>query len=136
MVIRVHDIPGEHRIQVQVPDIPASQATDYVAQFVAPFDCNVVEMAIVPADDIVGDATNTVNFNVDGPSGATEVANLDVGSGVTLSAATRNKMTISASGGEVALDQGQTLRLECEEVGTGQAADIKGLVWEVVIEAK
>lgn len=134
MVNRVHDIPGDHKDSIPMA-VGASAATGYgAAYWVAPFDCFVTDIQIQSEDAITGHGTNTHNFNADGPSNATEIANLDLGAASNLVAFTDRSLAGLASGG-VSFSEGEAIRMEGEEVGTGQAG-AHDYVWTVTYRGR
>lgn len=117
----LHDIPGTHVDTVPFDPIASSAATNYVAVWIAPFRCKVTAIKVVCTDAVTGANTNTVHFNADGPSATTEIGNLDLTSGVDLTAGVPRALTMAAS---VNFAAGESLRLEQEEIGTGLGAAI------------
>lgn len=117
----VHDIPGTHKAVVATPIIASSAATNYIAVWTAPFKCTVTGLKFVCTDAVTGADTNTVHLNVDGPSAATEVGNIDLTDGIDLVAGVASALTMAAN---VSMTEDQSLRLEAEEVGTGLGAAI------------
>lgn len=119
MVTRLHDVIGSHIDQVGPIAVGASAATAYVAAWRAPFACSVIECYVISLDAVTGDNTNTHNFNVDGfDAGTTERGNLDLATGTNLAAGTPSAFSFV----DLSATAGQVLRLEAEEIGTGQAA--------------
>ncbi len=120
-MLSVHDIPGEHQLQVAAIAHAAATATEPIAQIRAPFKCVVTEVGFIPNTASTGDNTNTTNLNViDRGTGAgtTEIANKDLVSGENLVA---NTPKVIGTGLSVAMDEGDVLSLVAEKVGSGVA---------------
>ena len=117
-----HDIPGDHVHQVIIDPIAAGDATELQSLFVAPFTCKITGVTITPDAAATGDNTNTKNLNIhnrgQAGAGTTEIANLDLVTGVDLVA--RDEKTIG-SGMSSAVASGDVIALQVEQVGTGVA---------------
>ncbi|MFQ5638222.1 MAG: hypothetical protein ACE5IR_09550 [bacterium] len=122
-MINIHDIPGEHRVQIGTPIVASSAATNYIAVLTVPFACTVTGIDFVCTDAVTGANTNTVHLNVDNSAG-TEIANIDLVSGTDLTAGTASALTLTSTSANLDLAAGATLRLEAEEIGTGLGAAI------------
>lgn len=109
-----------------VAAVLAATATQQDPIFIAPCACKVTAVSIVPQAASTGDNTNTKNLNVinkgsDG-TGTTEVANLDLATGVNLVAFDEKAIPLNATyTNGVSLSEGDVLSLQTEKVGTGVA---------------
>ena len=123
-------IPGWHAHQCSFERVIASESTKRIPIFVAPFRCELGEVALINSTAVSGRATNYVNFNLinGGAEGAgtTELAARDLASGTDLDAG-KTLLLDATSSGEVFLSAGDILELESEEAGNGLAADINQL---------
>lgn len=110
---------GTQKHQAAVQAHAAATATETVVVFSAPHACKVTAVYINPATGSTGNDTNTTNLNlITGAS--TEIANLDLPTGVNLTANTDNTI---ASGLTTTLAAGAALKLQFEKVGTGVLVD-------------
>ena len=116
--MRYHDFVDTITKCIKVPAQAADAATAYVAVWRAPYKCRVTGMGYVPIAAVTGADTESRNLNVDLGSTGAEVANIDLELGTDLTAKDDNALTITASGGYVDLEEGATLLLESELVGT------------------
>jgi hypothetical protein len=92
--------------------------------FIAPCKCRVVGIEFASDAAITGDNTNTTNVNIKDKGsagvGTTEVANLDYPTGVAAIALDRNSIPLNTTYTDgVDMDEGDTLTVEYEKVGTG-----------------
>jgi hypothetical protein len=118
---------GKRAQQGFIPTVAAVTATYEAALFCAPQKCRVTQVDFVPRTAVTGNDTNTKNLNVifkngDG-SGSTEVGNLDLPTGVNLTALDLKNIPLNAiyltSG--VEMEAGDVLTLQFEEVNSGVA---------------
>lgn len=115
----LHDIPGDHLVQVAAIAHLAATATEDIALIHIPFACKIVEAGFVPAAAVTGVNTNTTNLNVinrESGAGVTELANYDLIAGNNLAAATPKVISAAPS---TLLAAGATIALQAEKVGTG-----------------
>ena len=115
----LHDTPGPHRDQLTVY-IPASDADGYKACWVAPFNCTITGMWAASSVTITGDATNTYNFDIDGPDSTTEIGNIDLGAASNITTLVPVAFTMAA---DVNVDAEAVISFYVDEIGTGQAGD-------------
>lgn len=115
--MKFHDLVGSISRNIKVPAQAADAATAYVAAFRAPYKCRVTALGYVPIAAVTGQDTESRNLNVDLAAG-TEVANLDLANGTNMAAKALTAIPITATGGYIDLEEGATLRLESELVGT------------------
>ena len=122
---------GWHSHQATYSQVVAGEATVRRPIFVAPFNCELGEVALINSTAVTGANTNTVHFNLinGGAEGAgtTELATRDLVSGTNL-AVGKTLLLDATSSGEVFLTAGDILELETEEIGNGIGADINELV--------
>lgn len=111
--------------QAHVAQIAAATATRKDPIFTAPRKCIVREVSVVSQAAVTGNNTNTKNLNiVDAGSagvGTTEIANLDLVTGVNITALDEVNVPLNATylvPGRT-LAAGDVLVLETELVGTG-----------------
>ena len=106
--------------------------------FVAPFNCELGEVALINSTAVSGANTNTVHYNLinGGAEGAgtTELATRDLVSGTDL-AVGKTLLLDATSSGEVFMTAGDILELETEEVGNGLGADINEILVYVAFRA-
>ena len=118
---------GWHIHQATYSQVVAGEATVRRPIFVAPFNCELGEVAIINSTAVSGANTNTVHYNlVNGGAegaGTTELATRDLVSGTDLSVG-KTVLQDATSSGEVFLTAGDIVELETEEVGNGLGADI------------
>ena len=118
---------GWHIHQVTYAQVVDNEATVRRPIFVAPFNCELGEVAIINSTAVSGANTNTVHYNlVNGGAegaGTTELATRDLVSGTDLSVG-KTVLLDATSSGEVFLTAGDIVELETEEVGNGLGADI------------
>lgn len=122
-------IPGWHVSQIGYPRVASSQTTRRAPIFVAPFDCELGEVAIINSLLVSGANTNTVHLNlIDGGAegaGTAQLASRDLISGTDLIVGkTLLFDNIQGASAEIFLSQGDMLELEAEEIGTGLGVDI------------
>jgi hypothetical protein len=122
------------------PRVTSSMATFRVPIFVAPFDVEIGEVALINSTIVTGANTNTVHLNlIDGGAegaGTTEVATRDLISGTDLIVGkTLLFDNIQGASAERFLAGGSFLELEAEEIGTGLGADIDEFMIIVVFRA-
>ena len=122
---------GWHSHQATYSQVVAGEATVRRPIFVAPFNCELGEVALINSTAVTGANTNTVHFNLinGGAEGAgtTELATRDLVSGTNL-AVGKTLLLDATSSGEVFLTAGDILELETEEVGNGLGADINEIL--------
>ena len=133
-------IPGWHVDQVAYPQVVSSEATVRRPLWVAPFNCELGEVALINSTAVTGANTNTVHFNlIDGGAegaGTTELATRDLVSGTDLDVGkTLLYDNIQGASATLFMTQGDILELESEEVGTGLGSDINELLILVVYRA-
>ena len=118
---------GWHIHQATYSQVVAGEATVRRPIFVAPFNRELGEVAIINSTAVSGANTNTVHYNlVNGGAegaGTTELATRDLVSGTDLSVG-KTVLLDATSSGEVFLTAGDIVELETEEVGNGLGADI------------
>ena len=118
---------GWHIHQVTYAQVVDNEATVRRPIFVAPFNCELGEVALFNSTAVTGANTNTVHYNlVNGGAegaGTTELATRDLVSGTDLSVG-KTVLLDATSSGEVFLTAGDIVELETEEVGNGLGADI------------
>ena len=122
---------GWHSHQATYSQVVAGEATVRRPIFVAPFNCELGEVALINSTAVSGANTNTVHYNLinGGAEGAgtTELATRDLVSGTDLSVG-KTLLLDATSSGEVFLTAGDILELETEEVGNGLGADINEII--------
>ena len=122
---------GWHSHQATYSQVVAGEATVRRPIFVAPFNCELGEVALINSTAVTGANTNTVHFNLinGGAEGAgtTELATRDLVSGTNL-AVGKTLLLDATSSGEVFLTAGDILELETEEIGNGLGADINEIL--------
>ena len=125
-------LAGVHKHSQKVPAHAAATATEQWPCFFAPFPCIVTGCKVVPQTAATGDNTNTTNLNLISKgaagSGTTELANLDLVTGVNLTAYADSSLTVTGTLAQRTLAEGDVLTLQHEKVGTGVA------VGEVIVE--
>lgn len=131
---------GWQVVQVAYGQIVSSEATVRKPIFVAPFDCELGEVALINSTLVTGANTNTVHYNlIDGGAegaGTTELATIDLVSGTDLIVGkTLLFDNIQGASAEIFLSQGDILELESEEIGTGLGADINEILIYIVFRA-
>lgn len=118
----LRDIPGEHSQQVSLNAVAAADATEEQIIFVAPEDCRLKEVAIIPNAAVTGNTTNTKHLNVlnkgSGGAGTTELGNLDLATGTNLADSDRQVIVTSLT---TDLTKGDVIALEIEDQGSGVA---------------
>jgi hypothetical protein len=132
----VHDIPGEHQFQVPIPAAAAADATAYLCGFRVPFKCTLVSVRYIPVTgNQVGVDTNTNHLNVDNQDHATpntEIANLDLTAAAgTVTGGDAKDFTLSATSADLALAEGDVLRVEREKIGTGTTLAAGNIVFTI-----
>ena len=122
----IHDLPGDIKLFVPFPDVAAATVTSYVGNVVIPYDGYITAMGVTANAAVTGDNSNTKNINIDTFSAGTasEVANLDLPTGVNLVAGTQKAITVST---KITVSAGQLLSIEFEKVGNGVAITSGGL---------
>lgn len=117
-----YDVPGTHDKLANIPAIAAAAATENHVVFVAPVNCKVTAVKVIPGAAITGANTNTKHLNLidrgTNGAGTTELAARDLVLGTDLGVA---GVTLYAPAGGLAVNQGNQLALAVEEIGTGQA---------------
>ena len=118
--------------------VVASEATVRRPVFVAPFNCELGEVALINSTAVSGANTNTVHYNLinGGAEGAgtAEIGTRDLVSGTDLSVG-KTLLLDATSSGEVFMTAGDILELETEEVGNGLGADINEILVYVAFRA-
>ncbi len=122
------------------PLVASSAATIRFPIFVAPFNCELGEISVITSILFSGADTNTVHLNViDGGAegaGTTQIANLDLTSGVDLAIGKTLLMDqIQGASASVFLSAGDIVELEVEEIGTGNAAALPNLLLGIIFRA-
>ena len=116
------DIPGTIPIEKYVPSHAAATATEVVAEpFRAPFKGTIVGFGFIPLAAVTGDDTNRTNINIlnkgtDGSTGAAEITNLDLATGVNLVAFDEKVIPLAAN---YEVIEGQVIVLQHEKVASG-----------------
>ena len=132
-------ISGIHHSLVPFRIVTSSEGTFREPVFVAPFDCEIKEVSIIASTAVAGAATNFVALNlIDGGAegaGTSEIANLDIDSGVTLAAGKTQLFDGSTVALEHFLSQGDILELEAEENGTGDGIDMPEMIIYIAYRA-
>lgn len=123
---RVHDIPGPISATASVIAVAAATTTVVYDIFRAPDAVKITKIEIVPQAAVTGNDSNTKYLNVlDGGAagtGTTEVANLDLATGVNLVALDGKNIPLNATyASGCVMAEGDTLLLQIEKVGTGVA---------------
>lgn len=127
-----HTMFGEYYITAYVPPIIAGAATQEDPLFLAPVNCVLLGVAIVPQASVVGATGTCKNLNLVDKGlagiGAVEFGNLDLVTGVNLTAfdATAIPVTATAGSAGYVLHAGDVVTLQTELVGGGVA--MPGLV--------
>lgn len=114
----------------------AATATEERVIFIAPCKCRVVGIEFASDVAITGDNTNTTNVNIKDKGaagvGTTEVANLDFPTGVAAIALDRNNVPLNTTYvNGVDMDEGDTLTVEYEKVGTGGTVAIGPSLFQI-----
>jgi len=120
--MRYHDFIDTITKCVMVPAQAADAPTAYVAIWRAPYKCRVTGLGYVPIAGVTGQDTESRNLNVDLGSTKAEQANLDLEAGTNLTAKDDNAIPITVAAGYIDLEEGDTLILESELVGTSGLA--------------
>ena len=122
---------GWHIHQATYSQVVAGEATVRRPIFVAPFNCELGEVALINSTAVTGANTNTVHYNLinGGAEGAgtAELATRDLVSGTNL-AVGKTLLLDATSSGEVFMTAGDILELETEEIGNGLGADINEIL--------
>ena len=130
---------GDHVAQSKFRRVISSEATFREPIFVAPFDCELRQVAIVASTAVAGAATNFVALNLinGGPEGAgtAELANQDYDNTLNLVLGKSILFSGITLATEIFLDQGDILELEAEENGTGDATDMPEILLYIVYRA-
>lgn len=121
------DIPGRHSATAWIPALGADAATIVYPIFRAPFGCKVFRVDVVPQTALSGATGACKNLNLidAGAAGAgtTEIGNLDMITGVDFVAHDAKNIPLNATyltAGNP-MDEGDTLVLQIEDVGTSPA---------------
>jgi hypothetical protein len=131
------DIAPQQRAAAGVPErllwLRAATATETLVEFMAPFDCRLKGVGIIPTADIAGVATNYTNVNVvnagtDG-AGTTELANKDFNA--TTVTATGHKINWVGTGLTTDLSEGTVIKIEYEKNGDGLLIPAGSWVFEI-----
>lgn len=131
--MKYHDLVGSAKDEIPCAGQLAADATGYIAIWRAPYKCRVVVMNYVSTGAVTGNTTNHRNLNVDLAAG-TEQANLDLTTGVDMTAGVAIAIPISATGGYIDLEEGATLLLESEKINTGVAVPIGN--WQIEYQGR
>ena len=135
----VHEkaVVGDLVYLAQLPRVDASQATARFPIFVAPFDLNLRQIAIINSTALSGAATNHTNINlIDGGlegAGTAEFANVDYASGTDQ--AVGKTVLFDGTTTVRAFTQGDLVECEVEEVGTGFGALTQEMLFHIVLRA-
>lgn len=119
--------------------IVTSEATFRMPVFVAPFDCELGEVALINSTLVSGAATNFVALNlIDGGAegaGTAEIGNQDYDNSLDFVAGKSLIFdNIQGASAEHFLTQGDMLELEAEENGTGDATDMPAFLVRVTFK--
>lgn len=117
----VADIPGAHEHFTSIKAVAKGSA--FIAPiFSAPFACKVTGIAVTSISVLTGRATNSHNLNYlnkgVGGSGATEIANIDFGTGTNLVASVEKVVSSTLA---VTLAKGTVLTQVHQKLGSGLA---------------
>ena len=133
----ISDIPGVHRLKVDVPGQATAGTADEFAGVVVPFNCRVVAVAYVPKTAVAGAATNnftaTVRNRGAAGAGTVQPATLNFAAGVNAAAFVATPLTLSATASDLLLAAGDVLTVEKLVVGTGMAMPGGSVVVDVVV---
>lgn len=134
MVQNLHDVPGTHRENVYVPVIATSKADSAEGTWIAPFDCSVTGFKYSSLVAVTGHNTNSVTLEVKGVDAATTIR----GSYAILVGSNLVAFVPVALGSVTAfdVDEGESLTLYNNEVGTGNAGAVGPGVWTVEYEGR
>lgn len=118
------DLRGTRKTEMLIPSVAAADSTEAHPIFVAPFKCKVTKVGIVPQAAVTGNTTNTKNLNIidngSAGSGSTEVGNLDLITGVDLTAMDYTEIPLNSTySAGVSMEEGDVLSLSFEEVNSG-----------------
>ena len=122
-----HTMFGEYYVTAYVPPILAGAATQEDPLFLAPVNCVLLAVSIVPQAAVVGadGACKNLNLVDKGLAGAgvAEIGNLDLVTGVNLTAFDATAIPITATAGSDGhvLHAGDVITLQTELVGGGVA---------------
>jgi len=116
-------VPGLHYAQVQTRAKAAgSEATKYLANWVAPCDCRLVESYFMPLAAVSGAATNSTHLNIVDVGlagvGVVELSTLELLNTINLTANAKNALN-GVTGYATDLSAGDVLALQGELLGTG-----------------
>ena len=117
---QLHDIPGNHYANANLPAHAAAAATEIVPIFKAPVACTVTAVNLIPGAAIAGADTNTTHVNLldmGAGAGTDERAAKDYVSGVDSAVGA----TVALFAGAEVLAAGEKLGIEFQKVGTGLA---------------
>jgi hypothetical protein len=122
----VLDISGAQAdVLKSCPTHAAATSTESVPLFVAPCACKVTWVGMTTGAAVTGDNTNRTNINLlykgaDGSTGAVEIGNLDLTTGVDLVAWDEKTITLNATytAGK-SMAEGDVLAVEFEKAGNG-----------------
>jgi len=124
--------------QVTYAQVVSSEATVRRPIWVAPFNVELGEVALITSTTVTGADTNTVHYNlIDGGAegaGTAELATRDLVMGTDLTAG-KTLLLDATSTGEVFMTGGDILELETEEIGTGLGSDINEILVYIVYRA-
>lgn len=122
-----HTMFGEYYVTAYVPPILAGAATQEDPLFLAPVNCVLLAVSIVPQASVVGNDANRKNLNLvdkggDG-LGVTEFGNLDLVTGENLTAFDAHAIAVTATAGSDGrvLHAGDVVTLQTELVNGGVA---------------
>jgi hypothetical protein len=128
-------VPGRHYAQIFTRAKAAgSEGTKYLANWMAPHDCRLVESYFIPLAAVSGAATNATHLNVvwiGVAAGSTELSTLELLSGINLTANAKNALN-GLTGYTRDLVAGDVLALQGELLGTGLA--VPEGTWVVVYD--
>ena len=117
---QLHDIPGNHYANANLPAHAAATATEIVPIFKAPVACTVTAVNLITGAAITGADTNTTHVNLldmGTGAGTDERANKDYVSGVDSAVGA----TVALFSGSEFLAAGEKLGIQLEKVGNGLA---------------
>lgn len=121
----VSDLPGRHRLKLDVGGQATAGTVDEFAGIVVPFNCKVVGVTYTPKSVVTGAATNnftaTVRNRGAAGAGAAQPAQLNFANGVNAPAFVATALTLSGTAADLLLTAGDVLTVEKLNVGTGMA---------------
>lgn len=119
------DLPGTHRLHIDVAGQATAGTVDEFAGIVVPFNCKVVGAYYTPKSVVTGAATNyftgTVRNRGAAGAGTAQPASLAFSNGVNAPAFQATALTLSATAADLNLSAGDVLTVEKLVTGTGLA---------------